>query len=179
VEPEKTLVTGGVRSGKSRYAEELLAAHEHVTYLAPGPAPDLTADPEWAARIAVHQARRPAHWRTVETARLDETLGTSKPPLLVDSLGSWLTAVVDELGTWDIPLADWQHTFDERLEQLVRAWVAVPGPAVAVTNEVGWGLVAEHRSGRIFADLLGRTNQAVAAVSDHVVLVVAGRALHL
>jgi adenosylcobinamide kinase/adenosylcobinamide-phosphate guanylyltransferase len=55
----------------------------------------------------------------------------------------------------------------------------VPGVAVAVTNEVGWGLVSEHRSGRVFADLLGRTNQAVAAESEHLALVVAGRALYL
>ena len=179
MEPEKTLVTGGVRSGKSRYAEQLLSAHPRVSYLAPGPVPDPAADPEWVARIAVHRARRPPGWRTVETTRLPEGLAACDPPLLVDSLGTWLTAVVDELGTWDVPLPEWQTSFDEELDRVVSAWRAVPGVAVAVTNEVGMGLVAEHRSGRVFADLLGRTNQAVAAASDHVVLVVAGRALHL
>lgn len=179
MEPEKTLVTGGVRSGKSRFAEHLLAAYPHVTYLAPGAVPDPVADPEWAARIGGHQARRPSHWSTVETLQLDEALTSCEPPLLVDSLGTWLSAVVDDLGTWDVPLAEWQHTFDDRLDRLVRAWVAVPGVAVAVTNEVGMGLVSDHRSGRVFTDLLGRTNQAIAAASDHVVLVVAGRALYL
>lgn len=179
MEPEKTLITGGVRSGKSRHAESLLAAHPHVTYLAPGPAPDPTTDPEWAARIAIHQSRRPASWHTVETSRLPEALATHSPPLLIDSLGTWLTAVVDDLGTWELPLVEWQSAFDSHLDRLVDAWAAVPGLAVAVTNEVGMGLVSEHRSGRVFADLLGRTNQAIAAASDHVVLVVAGRALHL
>ncbi len=55
------------------------------------------------------------------------------------------------------------------------AWRDVPGLAVAVTNEVGWGLVSEHRSGRLFTDLLGRVNTAMAAASDEVILVVAGR----
>ena len=179
MEPERTLVTGGVRSGKSRYAEELLSAQPRVTYLAPGPVPDPVADPEWAARIAAHRARRPAHWTTVETHRLDEALTMLEPPFLLDCLGTWLTAVVDELGTWDQPLVDWLPRFDERLDALVEAWRQVSGVAVAVTNEVGWGLVSEHRSGRVFADLLGRTNQAVAAESEHLALVVAGRALYL
>jgi adenosylcobinamide kinase/adenosylcobinamide-phosphate guanylyltransferase len=179
VHSEKTLVTGGVRSGKSRYAEGLLSSHPQVTYLAPGPVPDPATDPEWANRIALHRSRRPSGWRTVETSRLAEALTDGAPPFLLDCLGTWLTAVVDELGTWDVPLAQWQDRFDARLHDLVQAWQAVPGVAVAVTNEVGMGLVSEHRSGRVFTDLLGRTNQAVAAVSDSVVLVVAGRALRL
>ena len=62
---------------------------------------------------------------------------------------------------------------------MAEAWAACPYPAIAVTNEVGWGVVSEHRSGRLFADLLGRTNQAIAQVSDEVVLVVAGRPISL
>lgn len=177
--PEKVLVTGGVRSGKSRFAESLLSAHPYVTYLAPGAVPDPAADPEWAARVASHQARRPAGWTTVETTEVAAALAGSEPPLLLDCLGTWVTGVVDRLGTWDVPLAQWQPTFDDELHTFVDAWRAVPGLAVAVTNEVGWGLVSEHRSGRIFTDLLGRTNQAVAAVSDRVVLVIAGRTLEL
>lgn len=178
MEPEKTLVTGGVRSGKSRFAESLLAAHPHVTYLAPGPVPDPAADPEWADRIAAHRAARPVGWTTVETDRLAQAMESREPPYLIDCLGTWVTAVVDGLGTWDAPLADWRPDFDTQLNALVEAWRAVPGVAVAVTNEVGWGLVSEHRSGRVFTDLLGRTNQAIAAASHQVVLVVAGRALY-
>ena len=175
----RTLVTGGIRSGKSRYAEALLVDQPRVTYLAPGPVPDPVADLEWAARIAGHRARRPAHWTTVETDDVAAALGTGAGAYLVDCLGTWVSAVVDGLGTWDVPLADWQTAFDARLDVLVEAWRSVPGPAVAVTNEVGWGLVSEHRSGRVFTDLLGRTNAAMAAASDEVVLMVAGRALVL
>lgn len=174
-----TLVTGGVRSGKSRYAESILLDESKVSYVAPGPVPDPAGDPEWAARIRAHQASRPSHWHTVETVDLASALGQLEGAVLIDCVGTWLTAVVDRLGTWELPLADWQDQFQPELDRLVVAWTQARGPAVAVTNEVGWGLVSEHRSGRIFTDLLGRTNQALAAVSDEVVLVVAGRALRI
>jgi adenosylcobinamide kinase/adenosylcobinamide-phosphate guanylyltransferase len=175
----RTLITGGVRSGKSRLAEDLLAGSPAVTYLAPGPAPDRAADPEWADRIDVHRARRPADWNTVETADLATAIGAAPGAVLVDCLGTWVTAVVDELGTWDEPLARWQQRFDVQLEDLLTAWQHAPGPLVAVTNEVGWSVVPEHRSGRTFRDLLGTVNQRMAAVSDDVLLVVAGRVLRL
>ena len=68
---------------------------------------------------------------------------------------------------------------DQRLDELVDAWQSCTGPAVAVTNEVGWGLVSEYRSGRVFTDLLGQLNSRVAAASDDVYLLVAGRALRI
>ena len=175
----KILVTGGVRSGKSRHAERILADADRVTYLAPGATPDPATDPEWAARVVEHQLRRPAHWTTVETIDLAAALRQSEGPVLIDCLGTWLTATIDHLGTWDQPLTHWRKDFDQVLVALLDAWVTHPGPVVAVTNEVGWGLVSEHRSGRVFTDLLGRVNTEVAAVSDELVLVVAGRALHL
>ena len=176
---KKILVTGGVRSGKSRYAESLLAGVHPVTYLAPGPVPDPATDPEWAARVAAHQVGRPASWRTVETTDVAGALRSAEGAVLVDCLGTWVSAVVDGLGTWDQPLAGWRDRFDVHLDGLVEAWRTHPALVVAVTNEVGMGLVSEHRSGRVFTDLLGRVNQAVAATCDDVVLLVAGRALHL
>lgn len=175
----RTLITGGVRSGKSRLAEDLLAESPTVTYLAPGPIPDRLADPEWADRIDAHRARRPAGWITVETTDLSGAIGAAPGAVLIDCLGTWVTAVVDQLGAWDEPLARWQSRFDHHLDTLVTAWVAAPGPLVAVTNEVGWSVVPEHRSGRTFRDLLGIVNQRVAAASDDVLLVVAGRVLRL
>lgn len=176
---QKVLVTGGVRSGKSRYAEALLAGRDDVRYVAPGQPADPATDPEWAARVAAHQAGRPAAWQTAETIDLGKAIGTAGSAVLVDCLGTWVTGMVDALGTWDEPLTQWRGRFEEHLDALLQAWRAHPGTLVAVTNEVGWGLVSQHRSGRVFTDLLGRVNQAVAAECDDVVLVVAGRALHL
>jgi adenosylcobinamide kinase/adenosylcobinamide-phosphate guanylyltransferase len=175
----RILITGGTRSGKSRYAESLLADAATVTYIAPGPRPDPAVDADWARRVAAHRARRPASWTTLETDDLVAALRARHPAVLVDSLGTWLTATIDRMGTWDEPLPTWQGEFDGQLADLVAAWQSIPGPAVAVTEEVGWGLVAEHRSGRIFTDLLGQVNQEIAAVSDQVTLVVAGRPLQL
>jgi adenosylcobinamide kinase/adenosylcobinamide-phosphate guanylyltransferase len=175
----RVLVTGGVRSGKSRYAERLLADEPQVAYLAPGPVPDPIGDPEWTARIALHRDRRPAHWSTVETVEVADVVRGHDGAVLLDCLGTWVTAVLDATQAWDRPPPEWRADFDERVADLVRAWSDHPGPAVAVTNEVGWGLVSEHYSGRIFTDLLGTVNQQLAAVCDDVFLLVAGRALRL
>jgi adenosylcobinamide kinase/adenosylcobinamide-phosphate guanylyltransferase len=175
----RILITGGMRSGKSRYAESLLAGEDQVTYIAPGPLPDPGTDVEWATRIATHRARRPEHWHTIETADVAAALRTYHPPFLIDCLGTWLTAIVDALGTWEQPLTEWEGDFHDQLNDLVDAWRSCAGRAVAVTNEVGWGLVSEYRSGRVFTDLLGCVNQEIAAASDEVILVVAGRPLRL
>ena len=175
----RILITGGVRSGKSRYAEALLSDSAEVSYVAAGPSPDPAADAEWAARITDHRARRPAHWNTMETSDVAKALRIAPGAILIDCLGTWLTAVIDRLGTWEEPLASWQGAFHDQLQDLTIAWRARHGLAIAVTNEVGWGLVSPYRSGRVFTDLLGLVNQEMAAVSDEVIMIVAGRALRL
>ncbi len=174
----KVLVTGGVRSGKSRHAEGLLAAYDAVTYVAPGPTIDEDGDPDWAARIRAHQARRSSTWATLETRDLALALALDGP-VLVDCLGTWLTAVLDEAELWEAP-SDVVHAHVERhLEAAISALAAAIGPVVLVTNEVGLGLIPEHRSGRLFRDLLGLVNQRVATACDEVHLVIAGRIMVL
>ena len=174
----RILITGGVRSGKSVYAERLLAGRADVTYVATGPVPDPATDPEWEARVAAHKNRRsPLGWTTVETADPARILRGADGPVLLDCLGTWLTACLDELEAWQRPVANWQPAWDERARDFVGAWREAD--VVGVTNEVGWGVVPEHKSGRLFADLLGRLNQQVAAASDEVVLMVMGRPIVL
>jgi adenosylcobinamide kinase/adenosylcobinamide-phosphate guanylyltransferase len=168
----RILVTGGVRSGKSTHGEALLAGRPSVRYVAPGPAYD---DADWAARIAAHRERRPEHWTTVETHDLAEALRTDEP-VLVDCLGTWLTAVVDDAGLWEAPSG---AVTDLVGEKVTAALAALGDDVVLVTNEVGLGVVPEHRSGRLFRDLLGVVNQRFAASCDEVHLVVAGRVLKL
>jgi adenosylcobinamide kinase/adenosylcobinamide-phosphate guanylyltransferase len=175
----KVLVTGGVRSGKSFHAESLLIAEPHVTYVAPGPEADVDADPEWAERVAIHRARRPDHWDTVESHDLAAALRTADGAVLIDCLGTWLTSTIDELDGWDQVRDDWEPVVMARLTDIVDAVSEHDGTVVVVTNEVGMSVVPEHRSGRVFRDLLGIANQRVAAACDDVLLVVAGRALRL
>jgi len=174
----RALVTGGVRSGKSRHAESLLlppyvAADAPVTYLATGPQSD---DADWTARVRAHRERRPASWRTVETTDAAAALAAASGPVLLDCLGTWLTAHLDDLAAWEAPETDWGAALDARIGDLESAWAAA-SHVVAVTNEVGWGVVPEHRSGRLFADRLGWLNQRLAASADRVLLVVAGQVL--
>ncbi|WP_370616606.1 bifunctional adenosylcobinamide kinase/adenosylcobinamide-phosphate guanylyltransferase [Mumia qirimensis] len=174
----RVLVTGGVRSGKSAYAESLFGDGQGVTYIAPGPLPD-GSDPEWRARILAHQQHRPATWTTVETTDVASALRGTESPAIVDCIGTWVTAMLDELDAWDAPDAQWRPEIGKRIESLAEAWCARDRMSVAVTNEVGFGVVPEHRSGRIFRDVLGITNQRLAEASEEVALVVAGRVLHL
>jgi adenosylcobinamide kinase/adenosylcobinamide-phosphate guanylyltransferase len=167
------LVTGGVRSGKSRHAESLLEGVA-ATYVAPGPVVD---DADWQVRVAAHRARRPDSWTTLETHDLAAALATPGP-VLVDCLGTWLTAVIDEHALWEAP-ADEVTDLVDRLASRAIAVLAARDDVVLVTNEVGLGVVPEHRSGRLFRDLLGLVNQRVADACDEVHLVVAGRVLRL
>ncbi|HYH73680.1 MAG TPA: bifunctional adenosylcobinamide kinase/adenosylcobinamide-phosphate guanylyltransferase [Nocardioides sp.] len=174
----RILVTGGVRSGKSTHAEALIG-DEPATYVAPGPTPDAEADADWAARVAAHRARRPASWATLETQDLVDAIRGAEHPVLVDCLGTWLTAVIDAEDAWERD-ADVVHDLVvARTVEVVDAVGACPHDVVLVTNEVGLGVVPERRSGRLFRDLLGIVNQRVATVCDEVHLVVAGRVLRL
>lgn len=178
--PRSTLLLGGARSGKSALAERLLADAEDVTYVATGGT--RTGDAEWAQRVAAHRDRRPAVWRTEETCDLEPLLAQrGGGPLLVDCLSLWLTAALDEADAWD-PDA-WRDGGREALRArtgaLVAAWRASPRRVVGVSNEVGSGVVPATPAGRLFRDELGRLNTELAAASDEVLLVVAGRVLPL
>jgi adenosylcobinamide kinase/adenosylcobinamide-phosphate guanylyltransferase len=167
--PAVTLVLGGARSGKSRYAEALIeAAAPRGTYCA-------TAEPgdaEMTARIATHRARRGDFWRTVEAPLELPSVIVSEAaadrPLLIDCLTLWLSNLL---------LADKNIQTETRL--LCAALGEAAGPVVLVANEVGLGLVPETPLGRRFRDAAGRLNQEVASLADRVVFIVAGLPLVL
>ncbi|MFC8171449.1 bifunctional adenosylcobinamide kinase/adenosylcobinamide-phosphate guanylyltransferase [Streptomyces sp. NPDC057325] len=177
--PRRTLVTGGARSGKSVEAERRLETFPEVLYVATGGTRE--GDPEWTQRVGLHRERRPASWRTSETCDLVPLLGEDGPALLVDCLSLWLTHAMDEVGAWDDEVwADGgEKALRERTAELVAAVRATRRTLVAVTNEVGAGVVPATAAGRRFRDELGRLNAAFAEECEQVVLVVAGQALVL
>jgi adenosylcobinamide kinase/adenosylcobinamide-phosphate guanylyltransferase len=168
------LVLGGNRSGKSRFAESLLADAREVEYVAT--AADRPDDAEWTERIRVHRARRPASWRTTETGDVAAVLATPGPAALIDGVTTWLARAMDEAGCWT---DESPGELDARVAQLCAAWASTPRFAVAVSDEVGSGVVPETESGRRFRDELGLLNQRLAGVADEVHLVVAGIPLRL
>jgi adenosylcobinamide kinase / adenosylcobinamide-phosphate guanylyltransferase len=172
---ERTLVLGGARSGKSIAAERLLAAEPDVVYVATGG--DDSGDTEWAARVAKHQARRPSSWGLAETIDLVPLLESAGPPLLIDCLTLWLSRTMDELEVWsDLTRAG---LVDQRIAGLAKAWSATSRRVVAVSNEVGSGIVPADPGTRLFRDLMGRLNTTVSLASDTVLWTVAGRTLPL
>jgi adenosylcobinamide kinase / adenosylcobinamide-phosphate guanylyltransferase len=168
------LVLGGIRSGKSLWAESeiatLVAPGEPVCYVATGPKTD--ADASWSARIAAHRTRRPAHWSTVETNDVAALLRCNKPTAsLIDDMGGWLTAVLDSRGAGTGAGASVSAHVDELLDAIT----GFGSHLVVVSPEVGLTVVPATASGRRFADELGALNQRLAEVCDRVVLIVAGQ----
>ena len=164
IRPGVTLVLGGARSGKSRFAESLApGGGVQCVYVA-------TAEPvddELASRIAVHRARRGPAWRTVETPiGLAQAIGRESTPrtwLLVDCLTVWLGNLMHH--GLDV---------DAAREALLESLAAAPGPVVLVANEVGLGIVPDNAMARAFRDHAGRLNQTVARMAGMVCFVAAG-----
>ena len=163
------LVFGGARSGKSAFAEDLVAeAGFERVYIATGRA----WDHEMADRIRGHQNRRGREWRTIEAPmELTEALAhecRDDRAVLVDCLTLWITNLMME-----------ERDVASAMDELTRALASLPGLIVLVTNEVGLGIVPENRMARAFRDHSGRLSQAIAAIADEVVLVAAGLPLRL
>jgi adenosylcobinamide kinase / adenosylcobinamide-phosphate guanylyltransferase len=167
------LVLGGVRSGKSRYAQQLAERSDRVTFVATAERRD---DDEMQRKIDRHRADRPAHWTTVEEPiALGQVLQTSE--------GHCDTVLIDCLTLFGANLIEAYGSDDESLETCVKdlctALVTTSCRVILVSNEVGSGVVPAYALGRRFRDLIGEINQRVAAVADTVVLMVAGLPLPL
>jgi adenosylcobinamide kinase / adenosylcobinamide-phosphate guanylyltransferase len=184
-----TLVLGGARSGKSRYAQSLCEPAPCVIYVATARIEDGAGDHEMRERIARHRADRPAEWQIVEEP-LDLSRAVRESPidatLLIDCATIWISNLMwefeDRSGTEQekLILDKVDHFIDAvrlRAEGLTGAGTA--GEVIIVTNEVGSGLVPEHPVARAFRDLQGFANQRLAQAADNVVFIVAGLPLRL
>jgi len=167
------LVTGGVRSGKSRFAEELaIKTAQEVIYVATA----RITDEEMARRVAKHKARRPDYWRTVEEPwdlnRVLREWGEKGRTILVDCLGTYITNLLLEKGINE-------EEANLALKDFARVAWSSPADIIIVTNEVGWGVVPPYPLGRMFRDILGSANQEIAYLADEVYLMVCGIPLEI
>ena len=171
--PALTLVLGGVRSGKSRFAEGLiLGAAESALYLATAEAGTSARDPEMRHRIEQHKTRRGKRWETIEppldlAAALQDHCRTDRP-ILVDCLTLWLSNI----------LAAGRDVANE-IRSLLDAVAGLEGTVIFVSNEVGLGVVPQNALARQFCDHAGTLHQELAAQADQVVFVTAGLPLYL
>ncbi|WP_128911174.1 bifunctional adenosylcobinamide kinase/adenosylcobinamide-phosphate guanylyltransferase [Granulicella sibirica] len=170
-----TLVLGGVRSGKSRYAQRLAGHLDEgrtpVVFVATASA----VDDEMRRKIDRHREDRPTHWRTIEEplelARV--ITETEADILLIDCLTIFAASLMDA-GTEDV-----RDATEPRIEALIEALANAPCRVILVSNEVGSGVVPAYPMGRRYRDLLGEINQRVARIADDVILMVAGLPLAL
>ncbi len=157
-----TLVTGGTRSGKSSHSLKLAEKAARPFFIATGWA----GDDEMRSRIAKHQQERGPRWTTIEErtnlpGALAKAAAAGADIIIVDCLTLWVSNLMMEE-------ADVATAADTLVKSLP------PVDTVFVTNEVGMGVVPEHRLGRKFRDLAGMVNQRVAAAADSVILTVCG-----
>ena len=168
---EIILVTGGSRSGKSEWAENLANnSNKSVIYVATAKVD--STDQEWQARILQHQQRRPDNWETI-TANKDLDLvinqALKNQCLLIDSLGTWVANFLDLEANY------WQRITDRLIDSLDNTQSSI----IMVGEETGWGIVPAYKSGRIFRDRLGNLTRQIGEIADTTYLVVGGHVLNL
>jgi adenosylcobinamide kinase / adenosylcobinamide-phosphate guanylyltransferase len=167
----KQLILGGVRSGKSKLAEQRASATQLlVTYIATATAQDV----EMQARIAHHKQQRPAHWQLIEApVALASTLqlaAADNTCIIVDCLTLWLTNLL---------CANDEVRMQQEITALLRTLPALPGEIILVSNETGMGVVPLGELTRRYCDEAGRLHQALASHCERVTLTVAGLPLNL
>ena len=162
-----TLVLGGVRSGKSLWAQELAAKAARVAYVATA----TPLDAEMVEKVRRHREERPGHWHTFEEPlELEQVLarhGTEFDVMLIDCLTIFAANLLDTAASDSLCI-------EQHIAGFLGALRSASASVVLVSNEVGSGVVPPYPTGRRFRDLLGELNQRVAAIADNVVLLVAG-----
>ena len=162
----KTLILGGVRSGKSRLAEKLaVETHFEVTYVATATADD----EEMQQRIALHQKHRPEHWSVIEEPlQLASVLKEHAAPghcVMVDCLTLWLTNLL---------MAEDESLFEKERAALLKILSELPGEIILVSNETNMGIMPMGELSRRYCDEAGRLHQELAQICECVILTVAG-----
>lgn len=175
------LVTGGARSGKSAFAERYAAAHgRRIAYIATAQ----ILDEEMRYRVALHRERRPEAWQTYEAPfaaeQAIEEAAVASDTILFDCVTIYLSNLLCSLDETQLADEAFVHAqSEEAIDRLVAAARAGGARCIFVTNEVGAGIVPEHRLSRLYRDMAGRANQRLAEAAEEVYLTVAGIPVNL
>ena len=161
------LISGGRKSGKSKFAEKIAIKYKSVTYVALSePRPK---DFEWQSRIKMHKSRRPSHWNTIETNELINVLKDENEVLLIDSIGGF---VVNGLSMSN-------NEWDKYKESLLKALLNYKNNILIVGEQVGWGIVSEYKIGNLFADRLGEVLTDLTKIANQNWITINGKALRI
>ena len=161
------LVSGGVKSGKSQFAEYLASKEQNVTYIALSE--NRPNDKLWKERILVHQSRRPKSWKLIETENLIPVIKVDKGVLLIDSLGGFIVySLKKEEDEWKIYLNNFLHYLGSYKSKII-----------IVGEQTGWGLVSEYKIGNLYNDRLGICLKEITKISKENWITINGKAIRL
>ena len=164
---KRYLVSGGVKSGKSKFAEKIASKYKNVTYVALSESRD--NDIDWQNRINVHKLRRPDAWKTIETDEIINVLKNETDTLLIDSIGGFVLKGISMNS----------HDWEEYKHSLLKSLSSYKNTLIIVGEQVGWGLVSEYKIGNLFADRLGEIMNQITEIADENWLAINGKALRL
>lgn len=161
------LITGGTRSGKSKFAEYIGKKYENLSYIALSKTN--VDDKNWQKRIKIHKKRRPNNWSLIETEDLLNVLANEKNNLLIDSLGGF---VMKNLNIND-------KKWLTKLKDLIYKLKTFEKDIIIVGEHTGWGLVSEYKIGNLFIDRMGNIISEITKISDENWLTINGKAIRL
>ena len=161
------LVSGGVKSGKSEFAEYLASKEKKVTYIALSE--DRPTDILWKKKIKAHQSRRPKSWKLIETENLIPIIKDDIGVLLIDSLGGFIVKNLKKTNE------DWKNCLNNLLYYLG----SYGSKIIIVGEQTGWGLVSEYEIGNLYTDRLGVTLKEITKISKENWLTINGKAIRL
>ena len=161
------LVSGGVKSGKSEFAEYLASKEKKVTYIALSE--DRPTDILWKKKIKAHQSRRPKSWKLIETENLIPIIKDDIGVLLIDSLGGFIVKNLKKTNE------DWKNCLNKLLYYLG----SYGSKIIIVGEQTGWGLVSEYEIGNLYTDRLGVTLKEITKISKENWLTINGKAIKL
>ena len=161
------LISGGTRSGKSKFAEKLAKNFKEITYVALSE--KRNDDCNWQHRVNLHRKRRPDNWKTIETDEIIDVLKSEKGILLIDSVGGFVMKGLS------MNMNEW----DDYKKSLINCLINYKNTLIIVGEQVGWGLVSEYKVSNLFADRLGEIMNCITKIADNNWLTINGKALRL